>query len=316
MDPVNDQSEQAAPAEAPTPIESEAAADTADASPAAAPAEDGAVDGAVDSTVDSAEPVEEDEAESGAESGAESEPAFRSRGVALDEIIDMEKLGLQKAISERDEQISSLQQQLAELTARLRTVSAAYKKQQDDVTATRKRLERHAAQREEVRRGEVVSGLFEPVENLRRSREALAKAGVDVDNLTGLDMVLTQFMTAFDGLGLEEVPGKGARFNPNLHEALTMMPVMDPALDDVVVEVFSAGYRVGSRLIQPARVIVGSYTAPEPEDVPEAVEVIEAEVIVAPEPEASAEPEPEASAEAGTSPDEVASEDSDAPTDA
>ena len=248
------------------------------------------------------------------------EPAAQDStdGVALDDIIDMEKLGLQKTISERDAQISSLQQQLSELTARLRTVSKAYKKQQDDVADTRKRLERHAAQREEVRRGEVVSGLFEPVENLRRSREALAKAGVDADNLTGLDMVLTQFMTAFDGLGLEEVPGKGARFNPNLHEALTMMPVQDPALDEVVVEVFSAGYRVGSRLIQPARVIVGSYTAPEPE---EAVEVVEAEETVevidaeeAAEVVDAEEVAVEAAAEEATA--EAESEDSDAPADA
>ncbi len=98
---------------------------------------------------------------------------------------------------------------------------------------------------------------------------------MDGDNLTGLDMVIGQFMTAFEGLGLEEVPGKGARFDPNLHEALTMMPVMDPALDDVVVEVFSAGYRVGTRLIQPARVVVGSYTAPEVEE----EEIVDAEVV-------------------------------------
>ena len=58
---------------------------------------------------------------------------------------------------------------------------------------------------------------------------------------------------------------KGSRFNPNLHEALTMVPVEDPALDDVVIDVFSAGYRIGARLITPARVIVGQLVAQEVE---------------------------------------------------
>ena len=250
MDPVNDQTEQeTAPVTEPTEVE--------EATDATEPAEAGSTEG-TDAELSSED--ETDEVEAPAET-----PEFDEGGVALDKIIDMEKFELQQALQERDDRIGSLQTQIQELTARLRTVSAAYKKQQDDVTATRKRLERHAAQREEVRRGEVVSGLFDPVENLRRSREALSTSGIDADNLTGLDMVLGQFMTAFEGLGLEEVPGKGARFDPNLHEALTMMPVMDPALDGVVIEVFSAGYRVGNRLIQPARVIVGNYTAPEPE---------------------------------------------------
>jgi molecular chaperone GrpE len=272
MDPVNDQTEQTEQETTPPEDTPEAATTPAEPANEAASAETDASD-AEESDAGAADAAaESDTAEADA---ADSAPG--SSEIHLDEIIDMEKLQLQKTISQRDDRIASLEGQLSELTARLRTVSSAYKKQQDDVSATRKRLERHSAQREEVQRGKVVSGLFEPVENLRRSREALLKSGVDGDNLTGLDMVLSQFMAAFDKLGLEEVPGKGARFDPKLHEALTTMPVMDPALEDVVVEVFSAGYRVGTFLIQPARVIVGRYTAPEPD--PEEAEVVDADVV-------------------------------------
>jgi molecular chaperone GrpE len=69
-------------------------------------------------------------------------------------------------------------------------------------------------------------------------------------------------MGAFKGLGLEELPGKGSKFDPNIHEALTLIPVPDAALDQAVVEVFAAGYRIGSRLIRPAKVIVGTWTPP------------------------------------------------------
>lgn len=160
-------------------------------------------------------------------------------------------------------EIRQLRDTVAALEARLRTVSAAYKQQTDDVTATKERLARQASLKEELRRGEVVGTLFEPVENLRRSIEAIRKAGGD-DTVAGLELVLHQFIESFNKLGLEEVPGKGSRFDPNLHEALTAMPVTDPALDGVVIEVFDTGYRIGSRLLKAARVVIGQY----PEDAP------------------------------------------------
>ncbi len=159
-------------------------------------------------------------------------------------------------------EIDRLEGMVDELQGRLRAVSAAYQKQQSEVAATRDRLKRQAAVQEELRRGEVVSGLFEPVENLRRSLEAAKKGASNDDTIQGLELVLKAFMDSFGKLGLEEVPGKGAAFDPNIHEALTTMPVADAALDQVVIEVFAAGYRIGSRLIRPAKVIVGAYQEP------------------------------------------------------
>jgi len=150
-----------------------------------------------------------------------------------------------------------LETQLSELQARLRAVSAAYQQQQEEMDAARARLERQAALKEQMRRGEVVVALFDPVQNLKRSVDAASKGASMDDTLKGLHLVQAQFMDAFKKLGLEEVPGEGARFDPNLHEALTTVPVTDPAMDEVVIEVFSAGYRIGSRLIAPARVVVG-----------------------------------------------------------
>lgn len=154
------------------------------------------------------------------------------------------------------DEAAHLRDQVAALEARLKKVSAAYRQQVEEVEATKERLGRQAAYREERRRGEVVGTLFEPVENLKRSIEVIRKEGQD-ETAKGLELVLHQFMDAFAKLGLEEVPGKGARFDPKLHEALTMMPVTDPALDGAVVEVFDTGYRIGSNLLKPARVIVG-----------------------------------------------------------
>lgn len=145
-----------------------------------------------------------------------------------------------------------------ELEARLRTVSAAYKQKQDEIESTKRRLEDRASMQEEIRRGEVVGSLFEPVENLHRSLEAAKGHPTEA----GLRMVYQQFMAALHKLGLEEVAGVGAGFDPNQHEAIATMPVSEPDQDNVVLTVFSTGYKIGKRLIRPARVVIGSYTPP------------------------------------------------------
>ena len=153
-----------------------------------------------------------------------------------------------------------LRVQLAEVEARLRAVSSAYKQAKDEIESTKTRLERNAAVREEIRRAEVVSSLFEPVENLARSIQSVSTAAPEAAQ--GLQMVHQQFMAALSALGLEEVGAEGQKFDPNQHEAILSQPVADPTADGLVLSVFSKGYRIPSRVIRPARVVIGVYTAP------------------------------------------------------
>lgn len=157
-------------------------------------------------------------------------------------------------LTERDARI-------AELEAQLRTVSAAYKEKQDEIGHTKDRLHRQALLQEEIRRGEVVSSLFEPVENLRRSLDAAAGHAAE----PGLRMVYQQFMESLHRLGLEEVPGVGSRFDPSIHEAVATRAVSRPEQDGLVVEVFSTGFRIGTRLVRAARVVTGGYVRPPDE---------------------------------------------------
>ena len=150
-----------------------------------------------------------------------------------------------------------------ETEGRLRKVSSAYKQLQGEMQAMRERHLRTREQDQRVMKAQVVKSLFEPLQNLRRSVEAMEKAGVDSDVLSGIQMVGRTFMTAFEEMGLEKVPGVGSRFDPELHEALSVLPVPQEAADGRIIQVFSEGYRVGETLIQPAKVVIGQYKAPE-----------------------------------------------------
>ena len=56
-------------------------------------------------------------------------------------------------------------------------------------------------------------------------------------------------------LGLSTYGQKGDPFDPKIHEALTHTYSADVA-EDTCVEIFQPGYKVGDRILRPARVAV------------------------------------------------------------
>lgn len=164
-------------------------------------------------------------------------------------------------------EVELLQAQLAETQARLRKVSKAFTEQKEEMQAFRQRIEAQASSARARREVEVVKVFFEPVQSLQRSLEGAE--GVPEAFLAGLQMVHRQFLDGLTRLGLERIPGVGAPFDPNLHEALALAPVPDPAQDGTVLMVHIDGYHVKGRVIQASQVVVGKHTpvesAPEPE---------------------------------------------------
>ena len=149
------------------------------------------------------------------------------------------------------------------MTAKLRAVSKAYSDLQQDNQAFMERTKQHSSVLAEKRAAELVEKFFDPVQNLKRS---LATVKEDDPVAQGLKMVLHQLQEALKSLGLEEVPGEGATFDPEMHEALAVTPVADPAQDGKILTVYNSGYRVKGRTLQAAQVVVGKHEATRQEE--------------------------------------------------
>lgn len=156
-----------------------------------------------------------------------------------------------------------LRERLTQLEGRLRLVSKAYSDLQAEMKAYRERSDAQLKINKERQAFEVVRNFFDPVMNLKRS---IASHGDDMQVLLeGLQMVLHQFMSALEQLGLEKVPGEGAPFDPHLHEALAVAPVEDSAQDGRVLLVHADGWSVNGKVLQPAQVVIGKYETPSGE---------------------------------------------------
>ena len=80
----------------------------------------------------------------------------------------------------------------------------------------------------------------------------------------GIELSLKLLLGAMERQGIAVVDPIGAPFDPNLHEAMTMVDNAEVEPGSVV-SVFQKGYTVNGRLIRPARVIVSRPpSAPSP----------------------------------------------------
>lgn len=65
------------------------------------------------------------------------------------------------------------------------------------------------------------------------------------------------FLSKLKGFGVTRIDALGQRFDPALHEAVTMVPTNDPAQEGVVCGVLTPGYLINEGVLRPAMVAVG-----------------------------------------------------------
>jgi len=70
----------------------------------------------------------------------------------------------------------------------------------------------------------------------------------------GVDMTLKNMVTAFERAKVKEVKAEKAKFDPNLHQAMTQIESTETP--GTVLQVFQKGYTIGDRVLRPAMVAV------------------------------------------------------------
>jgi molecular chaperone GrpE len=97
--------------------------------------------------------------------------------------------------------------------------------------------------------------LLPVLDNLRRAVEHASEAGAEEFFVSGLELVVREFETALERLGVVRVPAVGERFDPAIHEAIDAEE-SDEVDEDTVVAELVPGYRLHDRLLRPAIVRV------------------------------------------------------------
>jgi molecular chaperone GrpE len=173
----------------------------------------------------------------------------------------------EKAPPEEKDDVAKLTEELAERTVDLQRLQAEY-------ANYRKRVDRDRVAVREAALANVLNELLPVLDDIGRAREH--------DELTGgFKQVAEALENAVGKLGLTGFGEPGEPFDPTIHEAL-LHSYADDVTEPVAAQILQPGYRIGDRILRPARVAVAE---PAGET---AAETTEAEA----ETETEAEPEP------------------------
>lgn len=127
---------------------------------------------------------------------------------------------------------------------------------QQETDETRQRLMRSADERASAEKAKFVSALLPLMDDLSRAIEAASADAPRETILEGIRNISSRFQAALTSAGVEPIASVGEEFNPELHEAVDVVETAGE-MDGRVIEEYSRGFRMGDRLLRPARVRVG-----------------------------------------------------------
>jgi molecular chaperone GrpE len=151
-----------------------------------------------------------------------------------------------------EEQVAALEAERDERLNDLKRVAAEFENYRKRVARDQESLVARAHER-------LVKELLPVLDDLERALAA-AEEHQEAKLEEGVRLVHRELADALEREGLAEIETNG-HFDPHVHEALLSQP--SDAEEGSVIEVVQKGYRLGDRVVRPARVVVA---APKPED--------------------------------------------------
>jgi molecular chaperone GrpE len=156
-----------------------------------------------------------------------------------------EKAKLQRQIEELEERLAKAEQERDEYLADLQRVAADFENYRKRVARDQQNLVARAHER-------LVKELLPVLDDLERALEA-ATEHEEAKLEDGVRLVHRELKEALAKEGLVEIETNG-KFDPHKHEALLTQPSEED--EGAIIEVLQKGYRLGDRVLRPARVVI------------------------------------------------------------
>jgi molecular chaperone GrpE len=149
---------------------------------------------------------------------------------------------LKEAKKQKEEYLTGWQKERADF--------ANYKKQED---------ERRGVFSEAMRE-RILSRFLTVVDSFNMAfanKEAWEK--VDENWRKGVEYIYSQMNSIFEEYGIKPIGEEGEAFDPNIHQSIEMVETDKKELEHKVANIIQKGYKLGERVIRPARVNVYEY---------------------------------------------------------
>ncbi|MBO4994597.1 MAG: nucleotide exchange factor GrpE [Muribaculaceae bacterium] len=180
----------------------------------------------------------------------------------MPEIIDdvEEAVEENNAENETDElsQVDALSKELDETKAQLEKEKKEYLFLMAEFDNFRKRTLKEKSEIIRNASENAMKGLLPIIDDFERGIEANANA-TDPDAIKeGMELIYNKLVKYLSQNGVKPIESTGVEFNPDVHEAIAMVPVEDPDAKGKVIDTLTKGYTINDdKVLRHAKVAVG-----------------------------------------------------------
>ncbi len=151
--------------------------------------------------------------------------------------------------------------EIVKLKAELAEFKDKYFRQLAETENTRKRLQKEKIESQSFAIQDVVLDFLQPLDHFEQALNASQNSSDEVKHWAiGFRMILQQLKQVIQDNGITTFDSIGEMFDPHLHEAIETEEMANFA-EGTIIQEFTRGYKMGSRVIRPAKVKVA--TAPK-----------------------------------------------------
>jgi len=156
-------------------------------------------------------------------------------------------------VDPRDERIAQLEAELAQSQTGVRD---AQLRAQAEIENIRRRTEMDVEKAHKFALEKFANELLPVIDSLERALEVADKDNAELASMIeGIELTLKSLLGAVRKFGVEVVGDTNVPFNPEIHQAMSMMESDDMAPNHVLM-VMQRGYTLNGRLLRPAMVAV------------------------------------------------------------
>lgn len=148
-----------------------------------------------------------------------------------------------------ESELTQLQQRNAQLEEQLLRLQA-------EIQNMRRIHTREKQDAAKFRSQNLATSLLDVADNLERALSTQPTNEEAQSLHKGVEMVYNQFVSAFEKENIQVINPLGESFDPNYHQAVSVMPAEDGQETDKVMTVLQKGYVLNERVLRPAMVIV------------------------------------------------------------
>ncbi|MBT0723789.1 nucleotide exchange factor GrpE [Rosenbergiella sp. S61] len=158
-----------------------------------------------------------------------------------------------ESIDPRDERIAELEKALAESQGGVRDAQV---RAQAEIENIRRRTEIDIEKAHKFALEKFANELLPVIDSLERALEVSNKENPELASMVeGIELTLKSLLDAVRKFGVEVVGDIHVPFNPDVHQAMSMIESADVAPNHVIM-VMQRGYTLNGRLLRPAMVAV------------------------------------------------------------